>query len=85
MDEGIYTPKQLSQILGVNTETLRLWYQEGKIQGVTTKGGHHRYKYLIQDEKRKHLEGKRRLLTVNVFNTHYYCFLMFPFSLLITT
>jgi excisionase family DNA binding protein len=41
----LYTPKQLSELLNVSTETIRLWSIEGKIRTVVTKGGHRRYIY----------------------------------------
>jgi len=45
MDDQFYTPKQLSQLLQVSKETLREWHQKGKLQAITTKGGHRRYLY----------------------------------------
>lgn len=49
-----YKPKELSELLGVSNECLRLWYEEGKIKGTTTKGGHRRYIYkVVEEDKRK--------------------------------
>lgn len=46
-----FTPKQLSQILGVTPKTLNLWEKEGKIQATKTKGGHHRYLYHVPTQE----------------------------------
>jgi len=38
-----YTPKQASEILKVNSDTLRRWNNHGKIQCTRLPGGHRRY------------------------------------------
>jgi predicted site-specific integrase-resolvase len=45
MNERLYTPKELSDIIGVTTQTLLQWEQAGKIKADKTKGGHRRYWY----------------------------------------
>lgn len=40
-----YTPAELSKELQVSQETLREWHRNGKIEAITTKGGHRRYLY----------------------------------------
>lgn len=45
MNETLYTPRHLSQLLGVTTETLIQWEKEGKIKASKTPGGHRRYIY----------------------------------------
>lgn len=43
MNEHLYTPKQLSKLFGVTTETLIQWEKEGKVDAQRTPGGHRRY------------------------------------------
>lgn len=51
MNEQVYTPKQLSQKLGVACETLRAWANKGVIKCTTTTGGHRRYLYADPEEE----------------------------------
>lgn len=50
MNEKLYTPRQLSKLLGVTTETLIQWEKEGKIKANKTTGGHRRYIYSTVNE-----------------------------------
>jgi len=43
MNEQLYTPKQLSQLLGVSSQTLTQWEKQKQIKAIKTKGGHRRY------------------------------------------
>ena len=43
-------PKEASEILGVSIQTLRRWAKQGKIQYITTKGKHRRYKIKVTEE-----------------------------------
>lgn len=45
MNETFHTPKELSNLFGVTTETLIQWEKDGKIKAHKTKGGHRRYVY----------------------------------------
>lgn len=45
MNETLYTPRELAKFLGVTTETLKQWAEEGKIRFTKTSGGHRRYIY----------------------------------------
>jgi predicted site-specific integrase-resolvase len=45
MNAALYTPKQLSKLFGVTSETLIQWEKEGKITAQKTPGGHRRYVY----------------------------------------
>jgi len=49
MNEKLYTPKELSEILKVSVETLKYWENTGQIKATKTKGGHRRYLYTIPD------------------------------------
>jgi predicted site-specific integrase-resolvase len=40
-----WTPKELSDKLNIDTETLRVWEIKGKIKATKTEGGHRRYIY----------------------------------------
>ena len=51
MNEHTYTPKQLSGLLGVTTQTLKEWENKGKIKAIKTTGGHRRYLHTIIDPK----------------------------------
>ena len=42
------SPKKASEYYKVSKETLRLWSISGKIESITTEGGHHRYKIIPQ-------------------------------------
>ena len=42
----LFTPKQLSQLLGVTQQTLTQWEKEGRIKAQKTQGGHRRYEYI---------------------------------------
>lgn len=42
---SLYTPSQLSRLLGVQPQTLRLWEESGTLQATKTKNGHRRYVY----------------------------------------
>lgn len=56
VDEILYTPKQLSNILGVTKDTLVRWEREGKLKAERTEGGHRRYLWRKRDEQ----SGERR-------------------------
>jgi excisionase family DNA binding protein len=43
MNEQQFTPKELSKLFGVTTQTLQEWEKEGKIRATRTQGGHRRY------------------------------------------
>lgn len=47
MNEKIYSPKELAELLGVTTQTLKEWENEGKIEAIKTPGGHRRYIHKI--------------------------------------
>ena len=47
MNERYYTPKELSSLLGVTTQTLKEWENKGKIEATKTTGGHRRYLHTI--------------------------------------
>ena len=47
MNEQLFTPKQLSKLFGVTTQTLTEWEREGKIKSVRTEGGHRRYVHSV--------------------------------------
>jgi putative resolvase len=64
MNEKLYKPNELSGILGVSNETLRHWFAEGKIEGVVSKGGHHRYK--CPDISREFKEEKKPYIYARV-------------------
>lgn len=49
MNEKLYTPKELSEILKVSVETLKYWENTGQIKATKTKGGHRRYIYTVPD------------------------------------
>jgi predicted site-specific integrase-resolvase len=52
MEDGykIYKPNELSKLLGVTNECLRIWGAEGKIKFTTTEGGHRRYIYKVVEK-----------------------------------
>jgi putative resolvase len=41
----LYTPTQLSKLIGVQPQTLRIWENNGTLQATKTKNGHRRYIY----------------------------------------
>ena len=45
MDERLISLKETAHLLGVTTETLRTWDNDGRLKAVRTKGGHRRYKH----------------------------------------
>lgn len=47
MNDQVFTPKQLSKLFGVTTQTLKEWEREGKIKAIKTEGGHRRYIHSI--------------------------------------
>lgn len=47
MNEQLFTPKELSKVFGVTTQTLKEWEKEGKIRAVRTEGGHRRYIHAV--------------------------------------
>lgn len=47
----LYTPSELSKLLGVQPQTLRLWETNGSLQAIKTESGHRRYLY-TQTKKR---------------------------------
>ena len=47
MNDRLYNPKELSTLLGVTTQTLKEWENEGKIEAIKTPGGHRRYIHKI--------------------------------------
>lgn len=55
MNDRLYNPKELSTLLGVTTQTLKEWENEGKIEAIKTPGGHRRYIHKII--KAKNLES----------------------------
>lgn len=52
MNECLYTPRKLSELLNVTQHTLAEWEKEGKIKATKTKGGHRRYIYSKIDESK---------------------------------
>ena len=42
--DRMLTPKEVVQLLGVCTQTLRRWSNEGILNPITTPGGHRRYR-----------------------------------------
>lgn len=59
MNECLYTPRELSELLGVTQHTLAEWEKEGKIKATKTKGGHRRYIYSKIKETTDSSEGKK--------------------------
>lgn len=57
MNEQLYSPKQLSDLLKVTPETLREWHKKGVIQATTTQGGHRRYIYNGQSDVSDNRKG----------------------------
>jgi predicted site-specific integrase-resolvase len=63
MNEKIFTPRELSKLIGVSPETLKTWENSGKIKATKTEGGHTRYIYPVPiankefdgQEKRKYI------------------------------
>ena len=51
MNEQLYTPKQLSQLLGVSSQTLTQWEKQKQIKAIKTKGGHRRYFFNKLDQE----------------------------------
>lgn len=45
----LYTPSELSKLLGVQPQTIRKWELEGKIKALKTTNGHRRYEYTIPE------------------------------------
>ena len=50
---NVYKPKQLADKLKVSKETLRLWAESGKIKVTKTDGGHRRYVYNDDTDKKE--------------------------------
>lgn len=50
---NVYKPKQLADKLKVSKETLRLWAENGKIKVIKTIGGHRRYEYSDDTNKKE--------------------------------
>jgi len=44
-ESKLYTPQQLSKLIGVTQQTLLQWANDGKLQVQKTNGGHRRYVY----------------------------------------
>lgn len=44
-ENKLYTPQQLSKLIGVTQQTLLQWANDGKLQVQKTQGGHRRYVY----------------------------------------
>ena len=66
MNEKFYRPCELSKLLGVSKETLRKWFTEGKIEGVVSKGGHHRYRYKDIKQNEGNNETKKSYIYARV-------------------
>jgi putative resolvase len=56
MNERLFTPKELSSLFGVTTQTLKEWEAEGKIKATKTPGGHRRYIHTVVTPKT--IDGK---------------------------
>ena len=41
--DGLLTPREVAEILGVRTTTVARWAREGSLTSMRTPGGHHRY------------------------------------------
>ena len=56
----VYKPKELSKLLNVSNECLRLWSKEGKIKSAFTEGGHRRYifKDMAVDERKSYIYAR---------------------------
>jgi predicted site-specific integrase-resolvase len=65
MNEKLYTPKELANILKVSVETLKYWETTGRIKASKTKGGHRRYIYSLPDVPSSH-ESKKKYLYARV-------------------
>ena len=63
---NVYKPKQLADKLNVSKETLRLWAESGKIKSIKTDGGHRRYIYNEQTDKK---ETKFKFIYTRVSST----------------
>ena len=65
---SLYTPKQLANILGVTTQTLTQWADDGKLQVKKTQGGHRRYVFSAPDisEPSSSAEPKRSFVYARV-------------------
>lgn len=59
MNECLYTPRELSELLGVTQHTLAEWEKEGKIKATKTRGGHRRYIYSKIKETTDSTTGKK--------------------------
>lgn len=49
-NEKFYTLNEVSNLLNVHQDTLRLWDKSGKLISIRTKGGHRRYKHSVIHE-----------------------------------
>jgi len=57
------SPKKASEYYKVSKETLRIWSFSGKIESITTEGGHHRYKIIpLHDNK----DSRRKIIYARV-------------------
>ena len=56
MNEQIFTPKQLSTLFGVTTQTLKEWEKDGKIKAIKTDGGHRRYIHVVQEQLKRNID-----------------------------
>lgn len=66
MNEKVFTPKQLSQLLNVSVEALKHWENTGKIKATKTKGGHRRYLYTVPDVPNDQEQSKKQYLYARV-------------------
>lgn len=46
----LLTPREAASVLGVSTETIRRWSAVGKLESITTLGGHRRYKLEVVEK-----------------------------------
>jgi excisionase family DNA binding protein len=55
-EDRLLKPGEVAQIFRVDPKTVSRWAKSGKIIGIKTFGGHHRF---WESDIRKHLEGER--------------------------
>ena len=66
MNEKQFSPKELSKLFGVTTQTLQDWEKCGKIRAIRTPGGHRRYIHNIPNLERPGQESRRNFIYARV-------------------
>ncbi len=57
--DELLTPRDVAELFGVDTSTIKRWAQQGQLRAVETPGGHRRYRRKDIEDALRHIDQQR--------------------------